>query len=208
MLVHNLKEADTLDQVVGAHDEYLRFILNKGMIPEATSSMSRSPLNLVLGYVLRFCSILTTLSHQAILVLEEHRQQLEAAGLAPERAGLRRPRKQHTEVEEAVWGSLTQLESEYQQQIAECREEYEECVGEFLDHLQRIGSKMEEFRFLAVRLNFNEYYTVASAMAGARSRGPGKVRSRLMSPSGGGGAVPRRMGGVTWGDQSQQDEEM
>ena len=103
--------------------------------------MSRSPLNLVLGYVLRFCSILTTLSHQAILVLEEHRQQLEAAGLAPERAGLRRPRKQHTEVEEAVWGSLTQLESEYQQQIAECREEYEECVGEFLDHLQRIGSK-------------------------------------------------------------------
>jgi len=150
-LVDRMRQAKDLEQLIQAHQQYLRQIVRKALLGGSSTNLV-SHLNKIFELILRFCYLQVQLYDGAML---------EVSRRAEEQS------REYKDAKAGKWGLTSssmkdrkdrEIPSfqEFSRKIMDIEVEYSRLLKSFLHSLR--GLPTNDLRFLLFRLDFNEYY--------------------------------------------------
>lgn len=163
ILIKQLKKAESLDEVIEAHEEFLQTLLRQALLDEESNELL-TQLRAIYDRILEFQSIQNKMQTAAIAEAESRRAD-EATLRRNERAGQygltsADEQMQKSRKREFVKVTLPHLKS----QLKIVSQSYQDMVRTFL--LQLTCSQNQALQFLSFRLDFNQHYKRADARLG------------------------------------------
>ena len=149
-----MQKATDLDSMISAHDKYLRNIV-KNCLLEKESMKIRVILERIFDIIYSFCGIekrLYKIAMEEVVRIQAQKRRIEES----ERKGTWCEDLEDEEV------SSIRLVAQFTpplKELAEVSDQYKRLVGEFLSTIKNEYQRFESLQLLALRLDFNKFYT-------------------------------------------------
>lgn len=146
-LVKDAHAAKDLDGIIAAHDKFLTNVMERGLLT-GTTAVLQEPLANIFDDILHFVRVQEQLYTAAQTeVSAARRRKATAEGEWLDEGAEAEAEMHMLEIAERALGEVTEIQ-----------ESFTEAMQRILEMLRSQDSPSEEFRFLIVRLDFNEFY--------------------------------------------------